>query len=446
MNVGSIKQAISTNSIKLLSGLGNNDDCLAAMIAKDWIGDAATVYTYKKEGGKDDAREKAIEEFGTGAIWLFGIPLVKKIVDKTVYPFLKLDSNFDPRVLDDKSKLEQITTTLKNSTNEALSSQKEVFSNLFEKNPVIKSLTNAQLYKGMAIGKFAVATIASAIGLTAIIKYKQDTTTKRIEKEIKEKKENNTAATLVMKGVEKNPTYLAFTQSNKKSNPISFTGGLAEFMYNPIKNTMILDGVITGTRLKEARKGERGEVLFKEACQIAFIYGFPKLFDKATGFIGKKLNCPIDLDPKVLFDKGLKEKIDASAHALKQIGDSKNILNTLQEISIDSPIIDLLDKNGVISTIKDKAGKILSIDYFKPIDEDSVKNTVKEIASLGDNFKNLGKIKAFKTSAIIANIIAGAAIMGVIQPLINIWMRKKMNNGDNRNPAIIAQERNAMKA
>ena len=104
MNVGSIKTAIASNSVKLLSGLGNNDDCLVAMIAKDWIGDGATVYTYKKEGGKDDAREKAIEEFGTGAIWLFGIPLVKKVIDKTIYPLLKLDSNFDPRVLDDKKR------------------------------------------------------------------------------------------------------------------------------------------------------------------------------------------------------------------------------------------------------------------------------------------------------------------------------------------------------
>ena len=135
-----ITSVVANNGIKLLSGLGNNDDCLAAMIAKDWIGDAATVYTYKKEGGKDDAREKAIEEFGTGAIWLFGIPFVKKVVDKTVYPLLKLDSNFDPRVLDDKEKLKQITSFLENSTNKALEGQKATFTGLFKQNDVIKKL------------------------------------------------------------------------------------------------------------------------------------------------------------------------------------------------------------------------------------------------------------------------------------------------------------------
>ena len=102
----------------------------------------------------------------------------------------------------------------------------------------------------------------------------------------------------------------------------------------------------------------------------------------------------------------------------------------------------MLDKNGTISTIKDKAGKILSIDFFKPIDDKAVKKAVKDISNLGQNFGNLGKIKAFKTGAILANIAAGAAIMGVIQPLANIWIRKKVNNGDNRNPAIIAQEMN----
>jgi len=437
-----IQSIIANNSIKLLSGLGNNEDCLAAMIAKDWIGDAATVYTYKKEGGKDDAREKAIEEFGTGAIWLFGIPIVKKAIDKTVYPLLKLDSDFDPRVLDNKDRLEQITNSLKNTSNETLAGQKATFTGLFEKNPIIKKLTNAQLYKGMAIGKFAIATTVSAFLLRAIIKYKQKTTTERIEKDLQQNKKDNVATNLVMKSVESNPNFLAFSKNKKLSNQPSFTGNLAEFMYNPIKNTSILDGVITLTRLNEARKGERGEVLFKEGCQIAFIYGFPHLFDKMTSFLGKKFKCPIELDPKILFDKKLKEKIDLSQEAMEQIAKSDNVLKTLEGISIDNPIIDLLDKNGAISTIKNKAGKILSIDYFKPISDKTVKKAVQNIGSLNVNFGNISKIKALRTASIIGNVLAGAAIMGVAQPLANIWIRKKINNGDNRNPAIIAQEKN----
>ena len=127
-----IPSIISTNSIKLLSGLANNDDSLTAMVIKDWIGDGATVYTYKKGGGKDDAREKAIEEFGTGAVWLFAIPAIKKLLELSVYPIFELNPNFDPRLLNDKDKL-------KNLAKLAEDSEKKLLNSLDEANPVIKS-------------------------------------------------------------------------------------------------------------------------------------------------------------------------------------------------------------------------------------------------------------------------------------------------------------------
>jgi len=42
---------------------------------------------------------------------------------------------------------------------------------------------------------------------------------------------------------------------------------------------------------------------------------------------------------------------------------------------------------------------------------------------------------------VVANVLIAAGIMGVIQPKVNIWLRKATNNGDNRNPAIIEQEK-----
>lgn len=438
-----IPSIVSTNSIKLLSGLGNNEDSLTAMIIKDWIGDGATVYTYKKEGGKDDAKEKAIEEFGTGAVWLFGIPLVKKLIDKTAYPLLKLNPNFDPRLLDNKEKLSQITNTLKEKSGDVFKPQKELFETLNDKNPVIKKLTNAQMYKGMAIAKFAVATVASAIALTKIIKYKQKTTTERIAKDLENQKAKQQAPSLVMDSVKQNKLYDSFTGQNKTSQP-SFTGGLAEFMYNPIKNTMILDGVITTTRLKEARPGERKEVLFKEACQIGFIYGLAKPLQKMFEFIGKKIKCPIELDPKVLFSKDLKGKIDASSDAIKTLKGSNNILKTISEMDIKSPLIELLDKDDAIATIKDKAGNIKGLDFLKPIDEDKVKSTLKNLDSMKDNIGNLKGSKTFKAVAVVGNVLIAAGIMGIIQPKLNILMRKILNNGDNRNPAIAKEEALAM--
>ena len=50
--------ALTASGVKLLSGLANNEDSLAAMVVKDWIGDGATVYTYKKNGGKTTPEKK----------------------------------------------------------------------------------------------------------------------------------------------------------------------------------------------------------------------------------------------------------------------------------------------------------------------------------------------------------------------------------------------------
>lgn len=412
---------ISTNSIKLLSGLANNDDSLAAMVIKDWIGDGATVYTYKKGGGKDDAREKAIEEFGTGAVWLFAIPAIKKLLELSVYPIFKLNPNFDPRLLNDKNNLKKLTELAKGS-------EKELFDSLDKANPVIKKLTNAQMYKGFAIGKFLIATLAAGFALTKIIKLKQKTTTQRIQKENQTKetyKKNNEI------------NFKSYQDSTKKGD-ISFKGGLAEFMYNPIKNTMILDGVIAATRLKEARKEEIPEVAFKELCQIVFIYGLAKPIQMAFEGIGNLIKCPIKLDPKTLFNENLAEAIKNAKPSMDMLKNSNDIIKTLSEIDIKDPIIGLLENEGLISLTKDKN----AISMLKPIDENAIKNALGNFENMSKNIKNLKGSKIFKTVAVIANILIAAGIMGVIQPKLTIWLRKKLF-GTNENPAIVQQEKQA---
>lgn len=416
--------SIANNSIKLLSGLANNEDSLTAMVIKDWIGDGATVYTYKKNGGKDDAREKTIEEFGTGVVWLFAIPAIKKLLEKTIYPIFKLNSNFDPRILDNKDYLQ-------NAIKFAPDSEKALFESLDKSNPIIKNLTNAQMYKGFAVGKFAIATLISAFALTKIIKFKQKTTSDRIEKDCKQSKKQN--STLLDKNINENKTFETFTSKNKQ---IPFKGGLAEFMYNPIKNTMILDGVITATRLKEARKEERGEVLFKEICQIGFIYGLAKPIQLAFEAIGKKIKCPINLDPKNLFAKDLLSKIENSKDSISDLKESKNIIETLSNIDIKNPIIELLENEGAISLTKDKT----ALSMLKPIEENSVKNAIKNLENMQKNIDNLPKSKIFKTIAVIANVLIAAGIMGVIQPKMTIWLREKLF-GSKENPAIVQQEK-----
>ena len=83
-----------------------------------------------------------------------------------------------------------------------------------------------------------------------------------------------------------------------------------------------------------------------------------------------------------------------------------------------------------------------SISMLKPIDENAVKSALANLLDMKENSKNLTKSKYFKTFAVIANILIAAGIMGVIQPKITIWIRKKLF-GTNENPAIAAQEKEA---
>lgn len=442
MNIPSITSNKITNFI---SGLGNNEDSLTAMVIKDWIGDGATVYTYKKEGGKDDAKEKAIEEFGTGVVWLFGIPAVKWLIDKTVYPLFKLDSKFDPRLLSkaNEKNLAKNAKAVLDSSVDALKEQKNIFSTLNDNNSILKNFTNSQIYKGLAIAKFLTATTLSAVALTKIIKAKQKSTTQRIENDAKKLATPTSfkSNVLLTNSVNKNETFSTFL-GNKKQNDISFKGNISEFMYNPIKNTMILDGVIASTRLIEARKGERKEVLLKELFQVGFVYGLAKPLQKGFELIGKKLNKPIDLDYKVLATKNLGKKIANSKSSIELLKNSSDKIATLSKFTADNPILELLDNDGVISTIKDKKGAIKSIDYRKIIDEDAIKGTLEKLDEIKPQLSNLKSIKAYKILASVGNVLITAAIMGILQPKINIWMRKILNNGDNRNPAIISQENN----
>ncbi len=434
-----IQSIIADNSVKLLSGLANNNDSILPMTVKDTISNCAIVATYKNKGGKDDARERAIEEFGTGAVWLFGIPAIKTIIDKTIYPLLNLKSDFDIRLLNKEDELKNI---LNNANLPSVKEMAEVFNTLDKNNPVLKNISNKNLYKGLFIGKFAISTVVSAILLTKIIKYKQKTTQKRIEDEINQKKNQIQSNREFLGNKVKNSNVYNIFKGNENKN-VSFTGALDFFMYNPIANTSLLDGVITTTRLKEARSGERKEVALKEAFQIFFIYAIAKptqiMFEK----LGRRFKTPVELDPKVIFSKNAKQEVKEASEYIKKEGlnliNEKELLNKIYKLNdVKNPLIKLLSKNGNIELTKNQE----SINYLKYVDEKDLKKAIDNILAANKNIdKNLKGMKAYKVISVLANIAIGALAMGVLQPMINIAMRKLLNNGDNRNPAIARQER-----
>ena len=483
-----VPSIITTGAVNLLSGLSNNKDSIIPMAFKDVISDCVTVATYKKEGGDDDPREKAIEEFGTGAFWLFGIPAIKFAIDKTLYPLLKLNPNLDLRLLKDKDRFQNVLESAREhakENNSAAIKELNILESLKEKNSVLKSFTNEQLYKGLFVTKFATATIATGLILAKIIRYKQKTTKDRINNDIQNEQNSKKQQTSTLnKSVKNSQVYQMFTANDKKSNTPSFTGLGEFFMYNPIANTSLMDCVITGTRLKEARHGERKEVALKEGFQIAFVYLIARPLQLMFEGIGSKLNLPIGMDPKILFSKNVKEDVQSAYNIAKENGiydlienikqvqkenkSSQTLLSKVKQIfkgaekpakeiqlenelikkiyaiakeDINNPLIKMLSENGTISIIKDKATSQSAVSFLQYIDEGELKGAMGNISDLTKNISNISGIKLYKALSVIANLAIGITATGAIEPLTAIWMRKKLNNGDNRNPAIVEQEK-----
>ena len=222
MTIGSIT---SNFFIKSLSALANNSDSIVPMATKDLIADFAIVDTYRKEGGKDDVFEKGLESFGTSCIWLFGIPVIKSIFDKTVYKFMGLSKDLDLRVIDNKEKLNNAIEALNNAKNksEIIETQKNILNSL-DKKTILK-------YKGAFYGKFAFATAACAIALAKLIQYKKKVTERRIEKDYYK---NNASKILLNQSVKQNEQYKTFT--GKKNKQITFGSNMLGIVQNAAKN------------------------------------------------------------------------------------------------------------------------------------------------------------------------------------------------------------------
>ena len=80
----------------IYSKLGNSNS-LVPMAIKDIANSVGLTAGSYITGDKLEGKDRFLDEFGTQAIWLFGIPVYKKLLDFTLYKALKIDPDFDVR-------------------------------------------------------------------------------------------------------------------------------------------------------------------------------------------------------------------------------------------------------------------------------------------------------------------------------------------------------------
>lgn len=442
----------------IFSTLGNNVSSIVPVAIKDIVSSAGTVHYFSKNGDKEhDGREKFIDEYGTEAIWLLGIPATKAIYNK----FAKLSGNksvnIDPRNLNE----DYINWAKKY----AAEKQKDILESAQNNLKKAKTLSSLRFFTTTAM------TISALVGL---ILYKQ----KGTEEKVKEKvhKQELARLELMREKMKQTKSYMMFTSNpakNKKNNSVSFKGTgeviTNAFATNPMLNQILLDFGITGARVSTHRDGELGEILLKEGTLIGMIYAGGKIIQTGLEKLSLAFGLPIDLDIRVLDSNSLAKsfknnKLENDIDTFVKLTegfDFKNltveqkttILNFVKR-NKGNIIVKAAKNSGYIPMEKTKGiffglfGKKYTgkIDYTKYID-------IGEIAGLKDKFEMLlkysegkdldsflKKLKYTKRASILLNIGLSCLTLGVLQPLLILKYRKE-KTGSSKNPAVVAYEK-----
>lgn len=427
--------AVTASSI--YSTLGNNNS-LVPMAIKDIANSIGLTAGSYITGDELEGKDRFLDEFGTQAIWLFGIPAYKKIIDLTLYKALKIDPNFDVRNFS-KKRNKLIDKTIKYAD----SSIKESIKN---------AAKNPNFSKNLAVSKFVVSTALTILTYTGLTKYRHNQTKKAAQKEIlaemQLENQNNKDKFLYTKPVNKT----AFQGVQKSNKQPAFTGGISEFMYNPVKNLMILDGSITGERLAESRnKQELIGYAIKEGSFWAFMYFASKPIQKFLENRAEKNNTKpvsIDLDARVIESKELEKAfkdgtLAKSTNKVLKLESYDSMLDFIHN-NPDDFVVQMAKKSDILPTLKD-ATQADNVDYRQFIDYDEFQGVASKLQKLSKKFEAykatdakdktleafLKNVKKVKRGSILLNIGACIGALGILAPALMIAMRKfdKENQG-----------------
>ena len=403
----------------IYSTLGNNSSLIPLAI-KDVANSCGLTAASYIAGDKHEGKDRFIDEFGTQAIWLGGLPTFKYLLGKGLCLPKKFDHKIDARILNDK---------------EILKAAQEFAPTEAIKNSIIHVAENAKTYKGIAMAKFIGATVLTALSYFGLTKFRHKYTENQIKKDY-----------MARKNAEKEFKEISFSSAfsdvhNKKSNAqVSFTG-LQSFMFDPVRNLMLVDAAITGERLSHARNGQdfMGYAI-KEGSFWFFVYFAGQKIAKALeNYTENKYKKSIDLDARVIESSEFKDAfangtLKSHLEAFKAADKSNvDIYKFAVKPDTKNLVVDMAKKSDVIPLLKlswfKKSDKV---DTRKYIDLDELRGVHSKIEKLLSQFENSGQnvddffksLRKLKRGSVLINIGSCIAALGVIAPGIMLALRK----------------------
>lgn len=408
------------NPAKIYSTLGNPNSLIPLGVkdVSSCLGMTAGSYVTGKEEGFD----RLIDEFGTEALWLGGIPALKWVYDKTVFKAFGLDAKIDPRNLKDMDMFEKV---------KKYAPSEEIKKNLE------KAGEKKRLFKKLAATRFFVSTLLAAGTYVGLTKLKQKYTDQKIRKNlIKEYQEE----------VKKKEVENQKNEDGEKTSQPSFKGLgkiVEEFAFSPVKNMYILDGFITTERLKDSRTPQEfAGYVIKEGSALLFLYYAGKKIQQFLENSAKrKHDKSITLDSRVLESEELKKvfhdgTIEKSIKDFDAANTSNGNLYEFLHKNPENEVVKIAKKSDVLKTY----GKTNKIDTRAFVDFDEVKGVNKQVNELYTQYKNalkkgetteefFTKVRKLKRNSINMNMGACILALGVITPAIMLLKRKTDKGG-----------------
>ncbi len=405
------------------SVLGNNSSYVPLAI-KDVANSCGLTTASYIAGDKVEGKDRFIDEFGTQIIWLGGLPFFNKIFSLLLFKPAKLDSKIDARILKDQNILK---TALEMAPTEAI------------KNSLTNVASHQKLFKALTIARFAAASVATTLSYLGLTKFRHKYTEEQIKKDyfakqkLNQKLNNKFESSAVPFSSAFSDVHKNGKSDGKDKNP-SFTGGFQDFIFDPVRNLMLVDGAITTERLSHARNPQDflGYVI-KEGSFWIFMYFAGPLIAKAMEKSADKKGTSIDLDARVIesekFKNAFKDgSIKSHLQAFKAADKSDLDIYKFAVQSKDNLIIDMAKNSDVISILKGTD----SVDTRRYIDLKELRGVSEKIEKLLGQYENSGKdldeffkaVRKLKRASVIKNIGACIGALGIVAPAIMLLMRK----------------------
>lgn len=415
--------------VNVISALGNNNSIYPLLVRDCGIENVAKVAMTYNQNVKDSkfiakqaTRERIIDEYGTSAVWLGGIPALSWVSDKAIKK-----SGLCPNV---NIKL------FKESAAQGINANIEKFKNIApeEVKSLINIKNNKKAFQMAQVNKF-LATTLIPIGLMGYVLPKMNFryTAKKIEQA---KQDKNFTPNFGQAKIETNILKLMEQVKKEKknnSNNISFKGIESLANLSTLQKMMILDGGLTVGRVVTARnKDEKAEMAFKMAGMCYLNYVAPKSIDKFLNKVTKKkFGINTELDPKFLNDKQFLAAVKSSNLNLPK-GTSEKELIDFVDINSNSIFTKLAQKANIVTFLK--SGVRDPREYVETEKLEELKSAIEEFSK--DAIKS-GNVEKFAQKAlyaksfnILANVGISSALLAVALPKMQFIFRKALTGSD----------------